>query len=449
MYIASKPMQLTANRIWMSAAALAVLVAPASLDAQSLSRAEQRIRDHAYRNRNEAIRLLAETVNINSGTMTFAGVRAVGDVFARELKALGFETKWVPMSEVNRAGHLIADRRPRARGRAARPRGRRLLLIGHLDTVFEGEGVTFQRVNDTLARGAGTSDMKGGNVVVIQALKALRSVGALDDMQVIVVFTGDEESPGEPLEIARRDLLEAARRSDVALGFESGEPDAAVVARRGSIDWVLEVIGRQAHSSSVFAESTGYGAIYEAARIVNGFRERLAGRPNLTFSPGVIVGGTEVTYDTSNTRGSAAGKTNIVPRSVVIHGDLRALTPGQEDSARTIMRSVATQGNLPLTSAEIRFGAGYPPMSPTAANYALLAAYDTVSRALRLPAVAGHDPRRRGAADISFVAPLVPGLDGLGPWGSGGHTPNEDINLNSLAPATARAAILMYRLSRR
>jgi glutamate carboxypeptidase len=315
--------------------------------------------------------------------------------------------------------------------------------------VFEGEGVTFQLVNDTLARGAGTSDMKGGNVVVIQALKALRSVGALDAMQVIVVFTGDEESPGEPLEIARRDLIEAARRSDVALGFESGEPDAAVVARRGSIDWVLEVTGRQAHSSGVFGNSTGYGAIYEAARIVNGFRERLAGQPNLTFSPGVIVGGTEVSYDTTNTRGSAAGKTNIVPRAVVIHGDLRALTPGQEDSARTIMRSIATQGNLPLTSAEIRFGAGYPPMSPTAANYALLAAYDAVSRALGLPAVSGHDPRRRGAADISFAAPLIPGLDGLGPWGSGGHTPDEDVNLNSLAPATARAAILMYRLSRR
>jgi glutamate carboxypeptidase len=432
----------------MSTAALVVLVAPASLSAQSLSRTEQRIRDHAYRNRNEAIRLLAETVNINSGTMTFAGVRAVGDVFARELKTLGFDTKWVPMSEVNRAGHLVAERRAR-RGRAGRPRGRRLLLIGHLDTVFEGEGVTFQLVNDTLARGAGTSDMKGGNVVVIQALKALRSVGALDDMQVMVVFTGDEESAGEPLEIARRDLIEAARRSDVALGFESGEPDAAVVARRGSIDWVLEVTGRQAHSSSVFGDSTGYGAIYEAARIVDGFRERLAGQPNLTFSPGVIVGGTEVSYDTSNTRGSAAGKTNIVPRAVVIHGDLRALTVGQEDSARTIMRSVATQGNLPLTSAEIRFGAGYPPMSPTAANYALLAAYDTVSRALRLPPVKGHDPRRRGAADISFVAPLIPGLDGLGPWGSGGHTPDEDVNLNSLAPATARAAILMHRLSRR
>jgi glutamate carboxypeptidase len=440
-------MHLTLNRIALSTLALALLDQPPSLAAQSLSRTERRIRDHAYRNRSEAIRLLAETVNINSGTMTFAGVRAVGDVFARELKALGFETKWVPMSEVNRAGHLVAERRPRGRGRTGR--GRRLLLIGHLDTVFEGEGVTFQLVNDTLARGAGTSDMKGGNVVVIQALKALRSVGALDDMQVIVVFTGDEESPGEPLEIARRDLIDAARRSDVALGFESGEPDAAVVARRGSIDWVLEVTGRQAHSSGVFAESTGYGAIYEAARIVNGFRERLAGRPYLTFSPGVIVGGTEVMYDTSNTRGSAAGKTNIVPRSVVIHGDLRALTPGQEDSARTIMRSVATQGNLPLTSAEIRFGAGYPPMSPTAANNALLAAYDAVSRALGLPAVTGHDPRRRGAADISFVAPLIPGLDGLGPWGRGGHTPNEDVNLNSLAPATARAAILMHRLSRR
>ena len=161
-----------------------------------------------------------------------------------------------------------------------------------------------------------------------------------------------------------------------------------------------------------------------------------------------MVGGTDVTYDTVNTRGTAAGKTNIVPRAVTVHGDLRALTQGQQDSARAVMRGIVETGNLPLTSARIRFGDSYPPMSPRPENYELLAQYDQISRALGFGAVEAHDPRRRGAADISFVAPIIPGLDGLGPWGRGGHTPDEDVNLNSIPIATARAAILMYRLGR-
>lgn len=416
---------------------------PVTVPAQSLSRTEQRIRDHVYANQAEAIALLEESVNINSGTMTHAGVRAVGDLFARELAALGFETRWAEMPpEVNRAGHLVAERRRRS----GTPRGKRLLLIGHLDTVFEGEGAAFERIDDSTARGAGTNDMKGGNVVAIQALRALNSVGALNDMHVIVVFTGDEESAGDPIEIARCDLIEAARRTDIALGFESGEPSYAVVARRSSSDWVLEVTGRQAHSSGIFGRSTGYGAIFEAARIINAFRETLAGQEYLTFGPGIIVGGTDVAYDTINTRGTAAGKTNIVPRAVTVHGDLRAITQGQQDSARAVMRQIVEDGNLPQTSAQIRFGDSYPPMSPRPENNALLAQYDEISRALGFGPVEAHDPGRRGAADISFVAPIIPGLDGLGPWGRGGHTPDENVNLNSIPIATARAAILMYRL---
>lgn len=425
--------------------ALALAALPGQLESQTLSRTEQRIRDHVYTSQGEAISLLERSVNINSGTMTHAGVRAVGDLYAKELAAIGFETRWAEMPpEVNRAGHLVAERRPRS----GNPRGKRLLLIGHLDTVFEGEGTAFQRVDDSTARGAGTNDMKGGDVVAIQALKALNSVGALSDMHVIVVFTGDEESAGDPLEIARRDLLEAARRTDVALGFESGEPSFAVVARRSSSDWLLEVTGRQAHSSGIFGESTGYGAIFETARIIDAFREALAGQEYLTFGPGIVVGGTDVTYDTVNTRGTAAGKTNIVPRTVTVHGDLRALTQGQQDSARAVMRGIVETGNLPHTSARIRFGDSYPPMSPRPENYELLAQYDQISKALGFGAVEAHDPKRRGAADISFVAPIIPGLDGLGPWGRGGHTPDEDVNLNSIPIATARAAILMYRLGR-
>ncbi len=425
-----------------------MVAAPVTVPAQTLARAEQRIRDHVTADTGAAIALLERSVNIGSGTMNHAGVEAVGMLFAGELQQLGFRTSWLSQAAVNRAGHLLAERPARGRrGRRGRAAPLRVLLLGHLDTVFEGDGQQFVRA-DTAAGGAGTADMKGGIVVMVQALKALASVGALDDMHVIVLLTGDEESAGEPHTISRDDMIRAARRSDLVLSFEGGSDSTAVVARRGSSDWVLTVTARQYHSSGMFGERAGYGAIYEAARILTEFRSALEGQPYLTFSPGVMLSGEKVSYDTTMMTGTASGKTNIVPPTAVVHGDLRFITPGQLDSARAVMREVVSR-NLRGTSAEIRFGESYyPAMAPTPANYALVAVYDTVSRALGYAPVAGNDPSRRGAGDISFVAPLLPGLDGLGPFGRGSHSPDEWVDLSSLPKQTARTALLLYRLSR-
>ncbi|MEO6332029.1 MAG: M20/M25/M40 family metallo-hydrolase [Gemmatimonadaceae bacterium] len=419
--------------------------APLAIGAQTLAPVERRIATHVQANTDSAVALLERSVNINSGTMNLAGVEAVGMLFAGELRALGFRTSWVAMPAVNRAGHLVAERQARRRrGRAAPIR---LLLIGHLDTVFEGEGQQFART-DTTASGAGSSDMKGGIVVMVQALKALASVGALDDMHVIVVLTGDEENAGEPHTVSRDDLVRAARRSDLVLSFEGGGDSTAVVARRGSSDWVLRVTARQYHSSGMFSDSAGYGAIYEAARILTEFRAALAGQRYLSFSPGVMLSGEKVSYDTTMMSGTASGKTNIVPPAAVVHGDLRFITSGQLDSARAVMREIVSR-SLQGTSAEIVFSDSYyPAMAPTPANYALIAVYDTASRALGYAPVAGNDPGRRGAGDISFVAPILPGLDGLGVFGRGAHSPDEAVDLTSLPKQTARAALLMYRLSR-
>ncbi len=433
-------------RYFVLGAAAALLVArPAPAPAQTLARTEQRIRDAAAADAQAAISLLERAVNINSGTMNETGVEAVGMLFAAELRALGFRTSWLSQASVNRAGHLVAERAGRRRrGRAAPIR---LLLIGHLDTVFEGEGQQFVR-SDSTASGAGSSDMKGGDVVLVQTLKALASVGALDDMDVIVVLTGDEESMGEPASISRDDMVRAARRSDIVLSFEGGDDSTAVVARRGSSDWVLTVTARQYHSSGMFGERAGYGAIYEAARILNDFRAALEGQPYLTFSPGVMLSGEKVSYDTTMMTGTASGKTNIVPPTAVVHGDLRFITAGQMDSARAVMRGIVSR-SLRGTSATIQFGESYyPAMAPTPANYALLAVYDSASRALGYAPVAGNDPARRGAGDISFVAPILPGLDGLGVFGRGAHSPSESVDLTSLPKQTARAAVLMYRLAR-
>ncbi|QRN94518.1 M20/M25/M40 family metallo-hydrolase [Archangium violaceum] len=324
--------------------------------------------------------------------------------------------------------------------------GLRVLLIGHLDTVQEGAGLEFVR-DGPVARGAGTQDIKGGDVILLTALRALKEAGALGDLHVTVILTGDEESVGEPIAVSRRELIEAGRRSDVALAFEGGERDTAVVARRGASTWSLEVTGKQAHSSGVFSQSAGYGAIFEAARILDELRRTLAGEQYLTFNPGAIVGGTEGGFDPRTATGRAAGKDNIIASHATVRGDLRFLSEEQKERARTRTRQLAAR-NLPGTSAEISFQDEYPAMSPTPGNLRLLAVYDAASQALGYGKVEAFDPGKRGAGDISFVAPFVDGLDGLGALGSGSHSPREEVRLDSLAMQAERTALLLYRLSR-
>ena len=409
--------------------------------AQSLGRAERRMREVLAAAREEQITYLQRVVDIPSSTLNFEGVRKVGAVFRASLDSLGFTTTWVAVPDVvARAGHLVAEHR-------GRPGRVRMLLIGHFDTVVEPAGANFAR-EDSVARAVGGADMKGGDVVILYALKALEAAGALRDMNITIVFTGDEEHPGEPLADARRALIEAAGKSDIALAFEAGNRADATVARRGASAWRVTATGRQAHSAGVFGEGAGYGAIYEVARILDAFRTQLGGEQYLTFNSAIIVGGTDVSYDTVAISGTAATKLNIVPSHAVAHGDLRFISDEQLQRTRGKMRAIVAQ-HLPGTDATITFRDEYPAMSPTPGNARILAAYDSASRALGYGPVAALDPGRRGAGDISFVAPLIDGLDGLGALGSGSHGPNERVNLKTLAMQTERAALLLYRLGRR
>ena len=344
--------------------------------APPLSPTEVRIRDYVRAHQAEQISFLEKAVNISSGTFNLAGVRAVGRLFEPEFTSIGFQTNWIALPDaVGRAGHLFAERKG--------TRGKRLLLIGHLDTVFEGEGERFVRL-DTLAAGAGSSDMKGGDVVVLYALKALHSVGALDGTRIVVAFTGDEEDAG-PLHLeSRKPLIDVAKRSDIALAFEE-DAGKGTVARRGMSGWQLVVSARQAHSSGIFSPGSSYGAIYEAARILNAFREKLSGEQYLTFNPAVIVGGTDVSYDSTKISGTAAGKDNIIAPRVFARGDLRFITQDQLLKAREAMRAIVAD-HLPGTLATITFEDGNPAMPPTKGNLALLAV--EVSRNCVRPALA-------------------------------------------------------------
>jgi glutamate carboxypeptidase len=421
----------------------ATLLAIAPLAAQNLtmSPTERTVVQHVHAHVEQAVALLERAVNINSGTMNLAGVREVGRLFASELERLAFTTRWIDGTAFGRAGHLVAEH-PGS--------GPRTLLIGHLDTVFEADSPfqRFQRLSPTKAKGPGVLDMKGGVVIMIEALRALYASGALDGMAITVVLTGDEESSGDPQSSARAALIAAAKGARVAIGFEDGDGDPrhAVIGRRGTASWTLSVTGTPAHSSQIFREDIGYGAVFEAARILDAFRQKLAGQEHLTFNPALVLGGTQTTYEAAQSRGSAFGKDNVVPEQALVAGDIRALSKAQFAAVQAAMTAIVKE-SLPHTNATIAFEEGYPPMAPSDGNRALLALYDRASRDLDSGEVTAVDPDRAGAADVSFVAGEVPMiLDGIGMRGDGGHTVNETADLASFPTQIARAALLLSRL---
>jgi len=421
---------------------LAAGVSDVASQGSAMSESERAIVEHARAHTTEALALLERAVNINSGTMHLAGVREVGRLFGAELESLGFKTRWVDGAAFKRAGHLVAEH-PAA--------GPRILLIGHLDTVFEPDSPfqKFERVGSTSAKGPGVLDMKGGDVIMIQALRALEAAGALKAMNVTVVMTGDEESSGDPQSVAREALVAAAKGAHAAIGFEDGDgdPQHAVIGRRGTASWTLNVTGTPAHSSQIFRDDIGFGAVFEAARILNAFREKLAGQEHLTFNPGLVLGGTQMTYEAPQSRGSAFGKENVIPERALVTGDIRALSKEQFADARKVMTSIVAE-SLPHTKAEIAFEEGYPPMAPTDGNRRLLALYDQASRDIGAGPVTPVSPDRAGAADVSFVAGEVPMIiDGIGMRGDGGHTVNETADIGMLPTQISRAAVMLYRLS--
>jgi len=388
----------------------------------------------------EAIELLKRVVNVNSGTENFAGVRQVGAIFRAEFDALGFQTRWVDGASWNRAGHLVAEHRGV---------GPRLLLIGHLDTVFAPDSPfqKYEAIDEKTARGPGIIDMKGGDVIIVQALKALDAAGLLKSMNVCVVMTGDEEAAGRPLQAARAALVEAAQGATAAIGFEDGDGDPAhaIVARRSSSSWTLTVTAKSGHSGQVFSNELGDGAIFEATRILEAFRTQLRDQ-YLTFNPGAIVGGTEARFDAASSKGSAFGKSNVIAAQAVVTGDLRALTMEQFDRATKKMKAIVEQ-SLQRTSASITFDESYPPLPPTDGNSKLLHLYDQASQDLGLGAVGTTSVDRFGAADVSFVAGIVPMIiDGAGLKGHDDHSVQETADLTILPIQAKRAAVLLARL---
>jgi len=408
----------------------------------SLSAAERAVTRAVDAHNAEALVLLERIVNINSGTMNLAGVRSVADVLRPQLESLGFKTRWVDGASFQRVGHLIAEH--------PGP-GPKILLIGHLDTVFEPSSPfqKFIRLNDSTATGPGVIDMKGGDVVMLFALRALKDAGQLEKMNLTAVFDGDEEDAGRPLAAARRALVDAAAGASAAMGFEdgAGDPKSAVISRRSATEWKLTTTGYPGHASQIFHDDIGAGAIFEMSRILTEFYQKLSGEAYLAFSPGLALGGTLVNADSTGTAGTASGKNNVIAGKMTVTGDMRTLSPEQLAKTERAMREIVSH-HLPKTGGEITFDDGYPPMAPTDGNRRILSMYDQASRDLGLGAVTAVDPSKAGAADVAFIANTVPMvIDGIGLSGHDDHSEKETADLRMLPSQTKRAALLMLRLS--
>lgn len=390
------------------------------------------------------LKLLETMVNQNSGSRNLEGVRKVRDIVVPEFTALGFTSRWIPMEQTGRAGHLVLTHK-------GRKGAKKLLLIGHLDTVFEPDSPfqTYSLKGDK-ATGPGVGDDKGGIAVIVAAVRAMQAAGTLKGANIEVFLTGDEEEAGSPTDVARADLVAAAKTADVALDFEGlsreNGRDMGSIARRSSQSWTLTVEAKSGHSSGVWGANAGDGAIYAAAKIVNAFREELP-EPYLTLNVGLIAGGAEAEVAEDNAHVSAQGKTNIIARKVVARGDLRTLSPAQNAAAMRKMEWIVARSYPGVTSARIEFSEGYPPMAPTEGNKALLAKLNTVNATLGLPEMLPLDPMKRGAGDISFVAEYIDGLVGLGPHSTGDHAPGETVDVPSIWTQAKRAALLMTRLA--
>lgn len=426
-------------RVWMGFLSIAVASAGAAEDGRRTSEAMARAVDSEA---NASVELLARIVGINSGTFNRTGVHEVGKVLETELSALGFRTRWVSMDAVGRAPHLVAEHDGR--------RGKRVLLIGHMDTVFEPSSPFRQFVRrGDIATGPGVVDDKGGVIVMLSALKALKAAGALDGARITVFITADEEHPGSPVETARAEFIDAGKHADATLCFEAGMrvggQDYVSTARRGASSWTVSVKAHSGHSGAIFTKEIGDGSIFELSRILNRFHDELR-EPDMTFSAGLALGGVSTHIDPAGAA-SADGKDNIVPSDAQALGDIRALRPEQLTRVKERMRAIVAS-SLPGTQSEIVFDDGYPPMAPTAGNTALLERYSEASQAIGLGRVQALDPMRRGAGDSAFVAPYVDTISGLGAAGDGIHTTAEKVDLKSLPIQAKRAAQVIYRLTR-
>jgi len=385
----------------------------------------QRIRTEAERCYAAYLDDLRTLVNIDCGTYLPAGVDEVAD----HMKARFAEDGWSverhshsPEVGAARLGDLLiatlAGRRPAERG------GRRVLLVGHMDTVFP-EGTVADRpfrVEGDRAFGPGVSDMKGGLLAGLYASRCLLRAGFNDFDSITYVCNPDEEI-GSPF--SGPHILDRAKEADVCFVLEGARENGDIVSsRKGVADLRLVVHGRAAHAG--VEPERGRSAALQAAHTTISLSGLSGTAPGVTVNVGVIHGGT---------------RPNVVTERCELQVDVRGPTARSFEGALEAVRAVAGSTVVPDTTIDVTLMSGFPPMEKTEAAAALVEKAQGIAAALGFDL---KDAATGGASDANPIAGLgVPTLDGLGPIGGADHSPDEWLDLSSVVPRMAMLAALI------
>lgn len=367
------------------------------------------------------LQLLQQVVDIDSGTGDAPGGGRVADVLVPRLEALGMSVRRVPAEAPGLADNLVAT--------LAGPGKGRILMIGHLDTVF-GPGTVAQRpfrIAGERAMGPGVSDEKGGVVEGLLALQLLGQLGFRDYARITLLVESSEErgSPG-----TRRLIDELLRDADVELNLEPGDPpDALTTWRKGSTSFEVRVHGRAAHAG--VAPKDGRNAAEELIHQVQSLPAFPKSGDGLTVNLTLM---------------SAGSRVNIIPEDASASFNVRVREKSQADEVERALAEAAAHPLVPDTHVTIVREAAFPPLPDNAGTAAL------ADRAAALYAGLGLSLGRGGnggASESALAAEAgVPALDGLGPVGGGFHSDAEYLELRSLTPRLYLLASLLMDLGR-
>lgn len=362
---------------------------------------------------------LAHIVNIDSGTHNRAGVNRVADLVVARLRALGCQVQREPSAA---AGDLVI-------GRLSGTGHRQVVLLAHLDTVFE-DGTASRRPfaigSDGRARGPGVTDDKAGVLAAIYALGILIECGLPMPAEVIVCLSPDEEV-GSPTARARIEALASA--ADVVLSLECAREDGALVqARKGIADVEIRLTGRAAHAG--IEPERGADAARAAARLTLALCELADRTPEVSINVGLLRAGSRV---------------NVVSEHAVV--GLEARAPDGPTLTRVLDRigQLAARSGTNGITADATVSALCPPWPRQPATEALVRLAAEVGREVGIEIRASATG---GVADANYAAATgTATLDGLGPVGGGDHSADEWLDTTSIAPRTALLAGMLTRLA--
>ena len=366
---------------------------------------------------------LRTMVNIDCGSYTPSGVNAVADLCEARFRTGGWEverTPHAPSGGEPRLGDLVI-------GRLRGAGGPRVLLVGHMDTVFD-EGTVADRpfrIEGDIAYGPGVSDMKGGLLTGFAAVEALQQAGFDGFEQITYVCNPDEEIGSVVSGPVIRGL---APEHDAAFVLEGARANGDIVsARKGITDFTIEIEGRAAHAG--VEPDKGRNAILEAAHRIVEIQSMHGRWPGVTVNVGVVRGGT---------------RTNVVPAHCELHVDLRSPEAATLDAAAPEIERICAQHSVPDVRTTVRANGWHRPMEKGEGGARL------VDLAVRVAADLGFEVRDAatgGASDANTTSAAgTPTLDGLGPVGGDDHAPGEWLDLTSVVPRISLLAGIVSRL---